>query len=369
MSGRSVRRGVVALVAALGVGAASGCAVTVDNVPLPKPGLDAPGYTLHATFRDALNLPDRAHVRIGGTDIGVVTGISTTNFIADVEMEIRHDIRLPRGTTAELRQATPLGDIFVAMTLPPQDPGAPLLGPGDTIGVENTSAGASVEQLMVSISMLLNGGGLNQAAEITAEMNSMFGGRAPQLAHLLSEMTAAITALNERTADIDAVLAGVNVLTGELAARKAELGQAADTFPDLLGLLAENNQDISALIAKVAVTMAALGDFTETSGGEFVSLFDSVGRLMSGFTQMGDDLRLTLERLDQLYPSIMASFEGPNLSVAATVSYLSIGALTDPTGSRAPELNDVPLFIGSLAQVIEKVIGRLTSPPRQEGGR
>lgn len=371
MSARAftARLAAVALSLAVFTGA-TGCAVTVDNVPLPKPGIGGPGYKINAVFEDALNLPERAHVRIGGTDIGVVSAISTTNFLAEVELEIREGIDLPRGTTAELRQATPLGDIFIAMTLPEADPNAELLRPGDTIGVELTSAGASVEQLMVSISMLLNGGGLNQAAKITSEMNSMFAGRAPQLAHLLNELGAAITALNQRTTDIDSVLHGVNVLTGELATRKEQLGRAADTFPALLGLLAENNRDISALMGKVSVTMSALGDFTETTGPDFVDLFGSIKALMGGFTQMGDDLGQLLQRYEELYPSVAASFRGEGLAVAATVSYLSIGALTDPSGSRAPELNDVPLFIGSLAQVLEKVIGRLNSPPQQqEGGR
>ncbi|HLS75185.1 MAG TPA: MCE family protein [Nocardia sp.] len=371
MSARALTRRLAAAAVSLAVlTGTTGCAVTVDNVPLPKPGIGGPGYKINAVFTDALNLPERAHVRIGGTDIGVVSAISTTNFLAEVELEIREDIELPEGTTAELRQATPLGDIFIAMTLPEVDPNAELLEPGDTIGVEYTSAGASVEQLMVSISMLLNGGGINQAAKITSEMNSMFAGRAPQLAHLLTELHAAIEALNKRTADIDSVLHGVNVLTGELASRKEQLGRAADTFPALLGLLAENNRDISQLMGKVSVTMAALGDFTETTGPEFVGLFDSIRALMGGFTQMGDDLGQMLKRYEELYPSVAASFRGEALAVAATVSYLSIGALTDPSGSRPPELNDVPLFIGSLAQVLEKVIGRLNSPPRQqEGGR
>ncbi|MEV0296708.1 MCE family protein [Nocardia sp. NPDC050710] len=357
-----------AVLVAAGIGSATGCAVTVDNVPLPKPGIGAEGYVIHAAFRDALNLPDRAHVKIGGTDIGVVTGISTINFIADVEMLIREDIRLPRGTTVELRQATPLGDIFVAMTLPAAPSDAEVLRSGDTIGTEHTSAGASVEQLMVSISMLLNGGGLNQAAKITSEMNSMFAGRAPQLAHLLTELGSAIDALNQRTADIDSVLSGVSVLTGELATRKAQLGEAADTFPALLGLFAENNRDMSALIGKVSTTMAALGDFTDTTGPEFVSLFDSIQKLMSGFTE-ADELGQALERFDQLYPSIMANFDGPQLAMQANVSYLSLGALTDPTGSRLPDFGDVTAFIGSLTQVIEKVIGRLNSAPRPGGGR
>lgn len=353
-------------VVSVAVLAASGCgAVTVQDVPMPEPGIGGPGYPIRARFEDALNLPDRAHVKIGGTDIGVVTGISTTDFVADVDLLIREDIRLPRGTTAELRQATPLGDIFIAMTLPREDPNAPILGEGDVIDTDHTGAGASVEELMVSVSLLLNGGGLNQAARITAEMDSMFSGRAPQLAHLITEMTQVLSALNARTADIDSVLHGVNLLTGELAARKQELGLAADTFPDLLGLVAENNRDITALIQKISVTMAALGDFTDTTSPEFLSLFDSIRRLMGGFTAMGDNLRQTLEGLHTLYPSLEQSFEGPTLAVAARVSYLSVGALTDPNGSRLPEGADVPAFIGSLAQVLQKIQGRLTSPPQQ----
>ncbi|WP_067660666.1 MCE family protein [Nocardia harenae] len=350
--------------------ALTGCAVTVDDVPMPEPGIGGPGYTIRAAFRDALNLPNRAHVRIGGTDIGVVSGIQTTNFVAEVTMEIREDITLPVGTTAELRQATPLGDIYVAMTLPAADPGGALLEPGDIIPMERTAAGASVEELMLSVAMLLNGGGLNQAAEITAQMNSMFGGRAPQLAHLITEMTAVIAALNARTGDIDGLLNGVNALTGELAARKAELGRAADTFPELLALVAENNRDITGLIDKVAVTTAALGDFSQTSGEDLVSLFDSIQRLMTGFTQTGDELNQMLEGLHTIYPSLMSSMEGPTLAVAATVSYLSVGALTDPAGSRLPDGTDIPAFIGSLTQVLEKVMGRLNGlPAAQEGPR
>jgi virulence factor Mce-like protein len=361
-------RAAAALVTVAALCGASSCAVTVQNLPMPKPGIGGPGYTLHATFRDALNLPDHAHVRIGGSDIGTVTGISTTNFIADVRMRIRDDIRLPQGTTAELRQATPLGDMFVAMTLPTAAQAGPDLAPGATIGLDSTGTAASVEQLMMSIAMLVNGGGINQAAQLTSDMNSMFGGRAPELAHLLSELTTVIGDLNKRTGDIDSTLTGMNSLTGELARHKTELGQAADTFPKLLGLLDENDQRIVDLTTEVATTMDAMGDFTNTTGPQFLSLFDSIQKLMTGFTQMGGNFTQSLDELHTIYPSLMSSMRGPVLAVAATVSYLSVGALTDPKGSRWPEAGDVPAFIGSLTQVLEKVFGRLTSPPQPVPG-
>ncbi len=357
------RRAATALIGAVTLVATAGCAVTVDRLPLPKPGIDE-GYPLTAVFDDALNLPERAHVKIGGTDIGVVTAISTADYQAKVELSIRPDITLPRGTQAELRQATPLGDIFVAITLPQREATTVNLRPGDTIGTEFTSAGASVEDLMVSVSMLLNGGGLQHLARISTELDSMFGGRGPQLAHLLTEITATLDALNRRTADIDALLVGMNSLTGELNSRKAELGAAAEQLPALIGVLAENNQSIGDLVARTSATMGALGEFADTSTEQTTQLLQSVSALMAGFSRMGDDLAGTLAGLHTVHPRFMAGFDGPALSVAATLSALDIGAITDATGSRWPDGSDVPAFIGSLSDVLAKVQQRL-----QGGGR
>lgn len=337
----------------------AGCAITVDNVPLPKPGVDGPSYTVHAVFDNALNLPERAHVKVGGSDIGIVTGIDTAGYQAAVDLTIRSDIRLPVGTRAELRQSTPLGDIFIALTLPEIGSGTKELADGDTIDREHTSAGASVEELMSSVAMLLNGGALEQVARITTEMNSMFAGRGPQLSHLLVDLSSVLGALNQRTGQLDSVLVGLSGLTATLSQRKAELGQAAETFPPLIGVLAENNQAIGDLAGKVSVTMAALGDFANTTGPQFLSLFDSVQALMDGFTRMGDNLAGTLDGLHTLYPSLLATTEGTSLAVAAKISYLSIGALTDPQGSRLPDGTDIPAFVGSLAEVLARVIGRL----------
>ncbi len=353
-----------ALTACLLTLAGSGCGTTVDDLPMPKPGIGGPGYVVHAQFRDALNLPGSAHVKIGGTDIGTVTSITASDFVADVQLLIRDDIDLPRGTVAELRQATPLGDMFVAITLPAAADSGPPLRSGDVIDLAHTSTAASVEQMMMSVSMLVNGGGINQAADIATQVNSMTDGRGRQLAHLMTELTDVTTALNRRTGDIDALLTGIDSLTGEMARRKAELGAAADTFPPMLGILADNQQRIVELMSTVSVATAALGDFAGSTGPAAESMFESVRALMSGFGRMGDDLTGTLDGLHQVYPGMMASLEGPALAVAATVSYLDIGALTDPNGSRLPELGDVSAFVGSLAQVLAKVFGRVTSPPR-----
>src|SRR5205823_2324803 len=110
-------------------------------------------------------------VKVGGSDVGVVSKIQTKDFKAIVDLKISKDIELPVGSTAELRQATPLGDVFIAVTKAKAEPGAPMLHDGSTI--EKTSAGATVEELLVSVSLLFNGGGVAALTKLTSEMDSI----------------------------------------------------------------------------------------------------------------------------------------------------------------------------------------------------
>lgn len=94
--------------------------ITVEQIPLPEPGGIGDSMTVHTQFENALNLPNKAKVRLGGVDVGEVESIVAENYRAEVTMKVSTDTRLPIGTGAELRQATPLGDVFVALQ-PPAD--------------------------------------------------------------------------------------------------------------------------------------------------------------------------------------------------------------------------------------------------------
>ena len=122
---------------------ASACASGgLASVPLPAPNSakGGGGLSFTAIFTNALNLPDRAKVKLGGADIGEVTSMKARDYSAVVTMRIMGGLELPEGSTAELRSATPLGDVFLALKPPsPVDPNAPLLKDGDTIGLDSTS--------------------------------------------------------------------------------------------------------------------------------------------------------------------------------------------------------------------------------------
>ena len=108
---------------------AAGCGTEgLASLPLPAPGVGSGGYTLTAVFSNALNLPANAKVKLAGADVGELESMVARNYTAVTTLRIMDGVRLPRGSTAELRSATPLGDVFVALKPPsPPDPGAPLL--------------------------------------------------------------------------------------------------------------------------------------------------------------------------------------------------------------------------------------------------
>ncbi|BCK59350.1 MCE family protein [Nocardia wallacei] len=356
---RRARHAVVALAASVGVLATAGCGLTVEKVPLPKPGLQGDTYTLHAVFTNALNLPDQAKVKIGGSDVGVVTRIETKNFQAVVDLTLRKDIELPKGSTAELRQATPLGDVFVAVSKPKAEPGTAMLRDGDTFTLEQTSAGATVEELLLSVSMLFNGGGIAALTKLTSELDSVVGGRSDQLANLLRQMTSVTTTLHSNSERIDSTLNGFGALADTIEARHNELGQVADTLPSMIGTIAENNKQIGDLLTKVSTTSAALGDYANTSTEQLSSLLDNVHNLMSALAQTRTDFGPLLDAMHDIRPAVDASFKGNVLAVAATLTQLDIGLITDPAHSKFYDLRDAQDMVGSLIQVLQIVQGRV----------
>lgn len=359
--GVRTRRAMVALAATSAL-AVSGCGLTVEDLPLPKPGLGGDTYTVHAVFENALNLPDQAKVKIGGSDVGVVTKIETKNFQAIVDIDIRKDIELPANSIAELRQATPLGDVFVAVSKPKTEPGAQMLKNGDTLS--NTSAGATVEELLLSVSLLFNGGGIASLSKLMAELDSIVGGKGPQLAHLITEMTGVVGSLNNNSQHIDSVLSNFGTLADTLEGNHDRLGQVADSLPGMIGAIAENNQAIASLLTKISTTSAALGDYANTTSDQLASLLTNVHQLMGALAQTEQNFGPMLDALHDLRPSVDASFKGNTLAVGAVLTNLDIGLLTDPANSKFPDLRDVNDFAGSLIQVLQIVYGRINGGQR-----
>ena len=118
MRARLRRSGLPLAIAAVSL-TVSGCATEgLASLPLPAPGVGSGGYTLTAVFSNALNLPANAKVKLAGADVGQLESMVARNYTAVTTLRIMDGVQLPQGSTAELRSATPLGDVFVALKPP-----------------------------------------------------------------------------------------------------------------------------------------------------------------------------------------------------------------------------------------------------------
>jgi phospholipid/cholesterol/gamma-HCH transport system substrate-binding protein len=269
-----------------------GCALSLQS--LPKVGGGTAGtYPVHAVFTDVLNLPDDAQVRLGAEVVGEVSSIATQDFQADLTLAIHDGVRLASGTTAQVRFDNPLGDEYVLLTAPLGAPSG-YLPAGGTIAAGQTSTAPSVEDTFGALSLVLNGGGLNQLQVIIRELNATLNGNQPQIRSFLSTIDRAVATVAGGRATVDAALASIERLTSELNAGRQTIAQGIATIAPAIGVLAGENSQISNLIGDLS-NLGAIGtEVATTSGADSVQdvkeLLPLVQQLQSVSQQIGPDL-------------------------------------------------------------------------------
>ncbi len=178
------------------------------------------GYELTAVFGNALNLPANAKVKLAGADIGQVETMVARNYTAVTTLRILDGVQLPQGSTAELRSATPLGDVFVAIKPPtPIAADAVLLRDGDTIDLDSTTAAATVESLLSSAAVMVNGGAVRNLTNIINGAGKATGDQGKAFGDLIAKTNHTLGTLNARSDQISTALTETSGLLSEIEAK------------------------------------------------------------------------------------------------------------------------------------------------------
>jgi len=282
----------IALVTMLG-----GCALSLQSLPKLS-GLNAPTYELHAVFANVLNLPDDAQVRVGAEVVGQVGSISTSNFQADLTLDIKKSVRLLVGTTAQIRFDNPLGDEYVMLSEPAPLPTSlavsQYIAAGSLIPESDTSTAPSVEDTFGALSLVLNGGGLNQLQTIIHELNNTFNGNQPQIRSFLTTIDQGVSSLAGGRKAIDTALASIADLTRKLNGGRQTIANGINALAPAIGVLAGENGQISDLLSELS-NLGAIGTrVAQQSGQDSVNdvkaLLPVVQQLESVSQQLGPDL-------------------------------------------------------------------------------
>lgn len=356
--------------AAIGLaGGISGCGVNLESLPLAPSGTGN-SYTVTAVFSNALNLPAKAKVKLNGADIGEVESITATDFTALVAMRIRTDVTLPEDTTAELRSATPLGDLFVAVRPASEQPEHPAsLRDGGTIPLASTGGGATIEEVLSSAAMLVNGGVFGNLSAVLNGAGSTVGGHGIDVKAVLDQSTELISRLNARGRDIEAALHATSALAADISQRQSSLDTALAAASPASSVFADNTATVADLTDATARITRQLSRFPSLQGTDNRSIVADLNQLAATFNDITLDPGVSLNDINRVLPVAMKLTNSTSIHGIADVTRLALGSLPDKNYPgdpmfHGPDGTDWHAMIGSLRYEWNLLLDKIYGPER-----
>ncbi|MGE2832783.1 MlaD family protein [Mycobacterium sp. SMC-4] len=371
------RRRVVPALVATACLTVSGCATDgLASLPLPAPGVGTGGYELTAVFSNALNLPANAKVKLAGADVGQMESMVARNYTAVTTLRIMDGVQLPVGSTAELRSATPLGDVFVAIK-PPLDvePGTPLLKEGDTIGLDSTTAAATVESVLGSAAILVNGGAVRNFTNIINGLGKATGDQGEAFGTLIRKTNDTLGTLNARSEQISTAMTETSRLASEIAAKNQMLGEVMAEARPATDTLAAHTTEIADLVVRFGDVSDQLRKFpsiagTDTSGRSVIADANTVAKAWNDVALAPD---ATLYKLNRLMPPFIKTMTSNAIALDASADRLVLGSIPDigfdgDSGLHGPKRHDWHQLVGTLKYTLfrlqERVVGKGPGVPQ-----
>ena len=357
-----------ALASAAALVTATACSVGLDDIPLTPSGGGDSGYTIHANFVNALNLPAQAKVRLAGAEVGAVSDMAVRDYTAVVALQIRPEVRLPVGTRAELRTATPLGDVFVSLSAPADaTPAMAAMNNGDTIPVESTAAAATVEELLTTASLLVNGGAFRNLTTVVNGMGRAVGDRGDQVDALLDQSTQLVTALSARSGEIQVALRETDRLAAQLAAQQGVIQDFVTAAGPAAATVDHSSQQALDLVHQIDRITTQLGKFPVLQGGPTGGLIGNLNRLAAELNNAATSPDASLAAMNAMLAPIIRLTSGTSTHGNVDLADFAVGALPDPNhqadpGTHLPNAADWHAMVGSLTYTLFTLRDRVLGP-------
>ena len=290
----------VALLALVAAGCGSGGFNGMYQVPLPG-GADLGDhpYRVTAQFANVLDLVPQASVKVNDVSVGTVSKIELArdNVTAVVTMVVNGDVTLPANAGAELRQSSLLGEKYVQLHEPVGRPAEGRLTDGAVIPMDRTNRNPEIEEVLGALSLLLNGGGIDQLRTIVREVNLALSGNEPQLRSFLSTVDIVVRDLDGQKANIVRAIDALNRLSGSLVTQTANIKAALDNLAPGLKVLNEQRDSLVAMLAALDRLSAVTVDTVNRSRADLVHDLQLLVPTLQKLAESGANLPNSLQFL------------------------------------------------------------------------
>lgn len=270
----------------------------VNSLPLPGTEGNGPGaYVVQAQLANVSNIQPNSRVRVSDVTVGNVTKIERQGWHALVTMKINGDVNLPANATAKIGQTSLLGALHIELAPPADIPAAGLLHDGSLIPLSRAGAYPTTEQTLSAASMLLNGGGLGKAQDISKAFATAFAGRENTLRGLLQQLDEFTGQLDAQKADIIAATESFNDLVGQFADQDAVIDRAFRTIPDALTVVKEERGNLVDALDGIGKLSALAADAVNRTRDAMTEELNDLGPVLKSLADAGPALTRSLSWL------------------------------------------------------------------------
>ncbi|MFD0361685.1 MCE family protein [Nocardia sp. GCM10030253] len=327
---RSTRRmGALAVGIAVALGV-SGCQWDgLNSLPMPGTEGTADGsYSVRIQMPNVTTLTRNSPVRVNDVTVGTVSKIEVQGWHALVTVSLNPDVQLPANAVAKIGQTSLLGSNHLELAAPTDVAPQGRLRGGDVIPLERAGIYPTTEQVLSSLSVVLNGGGISQLETITRELNAALHGRENDIRDLLPQLAELTTNLDAQRNDIIAAMSGLDRLGGQLVQQRTVLATAIEQIHPALTVLADRTANIAAAITALGELSDVTSRIVAASGEDLKSNLRSLAPVVQTLADTGNNLIEALK--------ILPTFPFPmkNLGNAIKGDYLNLYITMDLTAKR-----------------------------------
>jgi phospholipid/cholesterol/gamma-HCH transport system substrate-binding protein len=258
--------------------------------------------TLTIYFDNVLDLVPQSAVKLNDVPVGRVEDVTlsspndnsgdhaTNGWTAKVTVSVNSDVKLPDNARAMIKQTSLLGEKYVDLEQPLGNPSAAPLKSGDTIPITRTGSAPETEEVLGALSLLLNGGGLQQIKIITTELNKALDGNESAVRDLINQLNTFVGSVDQQKNQILDSLAKVNQLAITLNNNKKTITQALDTFPQALAVLRQNRSKLTTMLVSLSNLGTVATHVINATQRNFVASLKDLAPAVEQLTAAGSNL-------------------------------------------------------------------------------
>ncbi len=344
-----MRKLVFALAAATMV--LSGCSSFTGIYDIPMPGGADVGdhpFTVKARFKDVLDLVPQSGVKVNEVPVGRVEGIQLApdGWTAEVTMLVNGNVDLPANALAMLRQSSLLGEKYVELSPPPPDRASGELSDGALIPIERTNRNTDIEEVLGALSMLLNGGGIEQLQNIAQEMNAALTGNEKDIRRTLNGVDDLVSTLDESKSDITRAIDGVDRLAGTLDNERDKLAGVIDSLGPGLKVLTDQRSQLVRMLQSLQSLSDVAIRTVDASQADVVADLKALTPALRKLGDAGADLPKSLEILLTIpfTDEAVNGVHGDYFNLYAKIDLNLQSVIDNLSRSRRNPLQDIPIL-------------------------